>query len=584
MTLNENEILRISSEAMFRMDLISLPRGRKTLGLHVRTLAETSSYELAPTEAQLFLHFNGIRSIIDIVNIFSSRSRSRIANAKTKDLIIGFAKNLVDLGLLMKSPKPTKDPRTEDMACFLASIKKSTPRRYKKKNTPRLQLSKSEQIKVFTVRKRFSGLLKEKVKVKVSKLTPPFAEGLLHLFSTEFEGRGKKSALGKITGSGVATTVEGAALASVAEALERHQSFDGKADLNGKSFEEMRSINRKALNPRSFQPYSPEQTIIKNHEVAFPSDKTIFNWVNFEDATATKRKILIPSDINGTVPISSSKASFLCEGTSNGCAADIFVERAKLRATLELIERDGVLFYWRTRNTPEKVDVSKTNERLGTLLYSLGPLRKRVHFFLLKTELAAVTAQAIFLGKSNLKEPLFVSTSASRLSASDAIEKALVELIYVLEGNKWSGYRHNVNYGRFFDNSIWGIDDHFQLYANHPLREAYGFLFPRRPKIIPFSELPTFETGDYKKNLEFLISDFRRNNLRLYFRNNTRELAHSVGFHVIRAFSPDLFYLDGLHRFRALGQRRYYTLPKRLGLKSRPAKSSELNPWPHPIP
>ena len=272
------------------------------------------------------------------------------------------------------------------------------------------------------------------------------------------------------------------------------------------------------------------------------------------------------------------------ETTSSGCAAAMDAETAKLKAVLELIERDALLFYWRTQNTPKLIELSEVNQETVRLLKVMGPWRKKIKFFYLNTGFSAVTVQAVFMGRPSEGEPFFTSTCATRLEAVDAIEKAFLELLYVVTGLQGSGIKVKNYYGKNFDNSIWDFGDHAELYASHFSRKAYEFLLPPNPPKIRFSEIPQVKGGNSSDQLKVLVSDFRRSGLRLFLRSNTPKKIQKAGFWVYRAFSPDLLLIESVHRYRQLGAQRYYRLAAKLRLRRRPRKPEELNVWPHPLP
>jgi hypothetical protein len=164
------------------------------------------------------------------------------------------------------------------------------------------------------------------------------------------------------------------------------------------------------------------------------------------------------------------------------------------------------------------------------------------------------------------------------------MEKALMELIYLSSGLIRRQPFPQISYGTNFDNSIWEFGDRADMYCWNPKNDGYRFLFPKKPRIISWKDLQSIETGNSKKNLENLISDFKRACLRLYFKDNTPKPTGEAGFWVYRAFSPDLISIEAVHRYRHLGHDRYQKLANVLCLKKRQKESDELNTWPHPLP
>ncbi len=468
------------------------------------------------------------------------------------------------------------------MGEFSREIKRNLLRKIftKNKRTLVTRGKSSDNKELLEVRRTFSKLLKTRARLKFKRVKTSFFGKGFHIFSADLSWPGAKGE--NPTGFGAALTVEGAAKAATGETVERIGVFSSRPTILSKSYNQLQNRRKiDVLDPTSCQIFAPHQDIIKTKEVFNLSRKTETNWILFEDAIQKGHKILIPEDLCGA-RFMKGPGPVLLDRTSNGCAAHTEINHAKLKATLELIERDNIIFYWRTKNTPALIDLARPNDRIGNLLEIMGELKKKVRLFYLRSELAPITVQATFFGNPSQGQPRFASTGATRLDPIDAMEKALIELIYVVSGTITARGAKAV-YGKSLDNSIWDFADHGDFYAHYPAAEAYKFLVPRNPMKIHPSDIPSVETGDSTKNLEELTHDFRRHGLRLYYENTTPRYIRAAGFWVYRAFSPDLISIDAHHRFRMLGYPRYYKLPSLLGLKRRPKLPDQLNPWPHPI-
>ena len=191
-----------------------------------------------------------------------------------------------------------------------------------------------------------------------------------------------------------------------------------------------------------------------------------------------------------------------------------------------------------------------------------------------------VTVQAVLYGLKG--DPIVVSTCASRLNGVDAIEKAAVEAMYVMHGARPNVKGPRISYGRNYDLSIWSFEDHQRLYGWNQC-EAFDFFFPKKPTLISWRDIPQNDSRDPVHNLEYIIQEFSRNKLRLFFRRNSPAKYAKI-FSVYRAFSPDLIGVDSNYRYRWLGHPRYFELSAKLGLEKQPQSSNDLSVWPHPLP
>jgi len=558
----DTTVVGIKSRVLFRVSYFLAGRSSQKVAIHIKNLEDNAFYEFKGHSAYLWLSLDGTRTIEEVIlyckKIAQIRDPNFLASARK------FVRGLLEAGLVKKkSSVEEKDIRADDMNVFLNQIKKNLPQKMLKKNKTFLtsKTQRGDRTKLMEVRRRLSKLLRTKARLKIKRAKTSSFSGQFHVFSANLSWPGQK--MDNPSGFGAALTVEGAALAATGEAVERLCVMSSRPTIYSKSYNQLVKTKNKILDPESYRIFASNQDVLNL------TRKTETNWTLCEDAIHQGQKIFIPSSLDADL-------------TSNGCAADTEINKAKVKAALELIERDNRLFYWRTKNVPALIDLSKPNERIGNLLEIIGGVRKKVRLFYLKSELAPVTVQATMLGDLTQGEPRFATAGATRLDPADAIEKAIVELIYVVDGFKMSR-RVRVDYGKVFDNSVWDFDDRGDLYGYYPLPDAYKFLYPNNPPKIQLSDIPSVETGDSVKNLDGLVKDFHRHGLRLYYENVTPKYIQSAGFWVYRAVSPDLISLDAHHRFRMLGYPRYYKLPAILGLKQRPKLPEQLNPWPHPI-
>ena len=371
-----------------------------------------------------------------------------------------------------------------------------------------------------------------------------------------------------------------AAFGAMGEAIERYGLFMASYDLEPASFLELQTRKLNALDPESFTLYAQDQETLIKKEVDNLRRDTVLPWTWFQDALRNDRRILVPSLFNqfiyGHKPI-------YCEASTNGNGCGQSPAHAKRAAVLELLERDAIMFYWWTKNSPLTVDLSQPCPRLRKILAPFADLLPRTTLLYTKTDFDLPTLVAVFQGDLRRRLPMMAMSGGSGLDPFRAIDRALSELRAVVQHQMMTiPNQKSIFFSEDYDLTVWDYQDHVALYAYQEMKPAYEFLLAG--EVIHYSELPHNATGTHEGDLEFIVSEFHRNNHRLYFGDLTPRHMRAVDLHIYRSFSPDLIEVDPGHKFRALGVPRFYQLPQKLALRMRPQTSHDLNPFPHPFP
>lgn len=373
-----------------------------------------------------------------------------------------------------------------------------------------------------------------------------------------------------------------AAFGAMGEALERYCLGEAKADFLDKNYEELVQLGHRTLDPNSYRHYADDQDVLIQGEVRNIDRQTRLHWTWFEDALNENTPTLLPSLFNRPYP--GPKPIFF-GGTTNGNGCGQTPAHAKLSGLQELLERDAIMVYWWTRNTPRQIDLSSPSPELRKILETFADLLPHIDIFWTKTDFDLTTVMVAYRGRLANRNPYFQITGATRLDPLHAMDRALGEMVSLHQHfeSTLDSYEP-IEFGSNYDLSIWEFLDHVHLYAYHDMREAYDFWFPANPDKVHWSELPNRSTGSHEGDLGYILNEFRRNGHRLYFAELTTQPLRASDLHVYRAYSPDLVEVDAGHKYRALGSSRYYTLHKKLNLKMQPANSRALNPYPHPFP
>ncbi len=568
--------LKINSWVLFRPTYVSINGTQKFL-LSIKNFKTHVSFEIDNASALLWLCMNGVRTRQQVISECEKLLNHKKPGFSTE--ANGLIEQLVSSGLLTEDGILKKDKRSSDMIQFSKLFLKNVKSRsHKPAKVDFSKLKKDERQDLKDVKLKFSSLNSLGLKIKIDRVrATPYEEQILQVFKATLINGTERII---IPGLGSGFSIHKAATSAIGEALERRFSFNNlKSDIKYKSYSSLRSLRKNALDPQSYRLFNPHQEGIYNKEILNLNRKTKLDWVWFEDALNLSKKILLPSIMNAVAV----KNDFIGKISSSGCAAGPTPEIAKLKATLELVERDNLLFYWRTMSSPLQLSFKNANPKVQSLLKLLAPYKNQIKFFYLKSDLIPITIQATFRGKKSNNEPLFVSCCSSSLNPIEAFEGALTELLYVVSGFKYRISEPPTYFGKNFDNSIWDFADRSHFYGCFKSDRAYNFLFSKKSKIINFIDIPN-KSRDTKTDLENILADFKKNKIRLYFRNNASKNLMRAGFWVYRAFSPDLILIDAVHRYRRLGSKRYFNLAKKMGLKRNLNSVAKLSDWPHPLP
>lgn len=425
---------------------------------------------------------------------------------------------------------------------------------------------------------KFSKLFSKTKNFDLLPIRNSYGSESIFLLQTFFKNQGRSQQQGQ--GAGCSLDKRAAAFGAMGEALERYCFQFTQADFVDCSYQDLNKRNLSCLDPQSFKIFSEQQACILAKEAYNLNRRSKIDWTWAIEATNKGQKSLLPFQF---FQFFKRKTPFYFGGSTsgNGCGQD--PTGARLSALLEIIERDAVMYYWWSQNCPEQIDLSFENQRMASVFDKDDFEKINLHF--LKTDLNVYTFLASYQGRPSNRQPRLAVTAASHLDPSLAADKALRELRHSLN---WFQYSYqeipDVNYSMDFDKTIWLFYDRAIYYSFQPPSQSFSFLFPAKASTYKLKELHSYDQGEANKNLDFIIRDFKKNKLRLFFKDISTCEVRRAGLSVQRAFSPDLISIESMHKFRHLGYPRLYELGNKLNLKRKPKAYSDLNLYPHPFP
>jgi len=275
----------------------------------------------------------------------------------------------------------------------------------------------------------------------------------------------------------------------------------------------------------------------------------------------------------GDLPIVASEPGGLACG--EGVAA------AALAGVRDVVARDAAALFWqamipappvRSDTLPKSVgDMVRRFERGGDILTILDiTTDNRIPCFV------AIAAS------ERPERPAFVFAAAADLDPRAAIVAALCRLASnrrVAEATM--GTRERSSPTNDWEDVLVSAD-HVNVAADHDNRGLFAWMSVADEQR-QWRDLESGATGSIDGDLEAVIARILATGHRVFAANLTSEDVAGLGLNVCRAIVPGYHPLFAGHRLRALGGRRLYDVPRKLGHRGI-TRGSEGNPAPHPFP
>jgi ribosomal protein S12 methylthiotransferase accessory factor len=266
---------------------------------------------------------------------------------------------------------------------------------------------------------------------------------------------------------------------------------------------------------------------------------------------------------------------------STGLACHSSLDRATLAGACEVIERDAFLITWQARITPPQIRVETLDDDSYDLVQRFEDTGSSVYLFDLRMDHGVPTVLAV-LRNRHAGHAALVFAAAASLKPAEAVQSALEELAHTR--------RYAQNIKNSMDRVVGDDDyaavieqrDHLNLYADHANSHLADFLFCSKVRV-EFEALPDLSTGDHATDLAFLTKRVDAIGRRVLVADLTTADVRTLGLAVVRVIIPGFHPLFMGHRTRALGGRRLWEVPQKLGYPGLDAAVGD-NPAPHPYP
>ncbi len=384
----------------------------------------------------------------------------------------------------------------------------------------------------------------------------------------------------EISAGGAHYELDYAIAAALGEALERYcATYVPRSTVLASAAE----IGAEAVTPERFALFSDDQYADEGFPFeAFGSDTRV-RWVkgwSLPDGAEAYLPLQLTHILRPGEVVRGESA--IASGSSNGLALAGGTDEAIFLGLMELIERDAVMLTWANRLSFPRLDWSSD----ATLLE-----REQRHFAPTGLVYGAVDMSAFFgipTALGLLRGPTggpvrFGIGAASAASMHAACEKALRECFQTQPALK-SDLRAQPD--RTFSPDFSDIEepaDHLYFYSQPENQGRLEFL-DGSEQVRDIRDVPDLEGDDVASRIEAITARFQARGVSAYAVDVTTPDVETSGLRVIHVLSPELQPIDFAYRQRFLGGRRLYHAAHELGLRERPLRSADLNPFPHPFP
>lgn len=393
------------------------------------------------------------------------------------------------------------------------------------------------------------------------------------------------SAFGKqpnFTHNGGASAAREIALAkAMGESIERYCS--ALYDYEDMPLETYRSAPFICVSPEKFALYSPQQYARQGFPYVPFKENTLVRWVPATDPM-TREHWHIPAAMVYVPYFYSDKRAGapIVQPISTGLACHSSYDEAAVSGACEIIERDAFTIFWQARLNPPQIMQETLSDHNYGLIERFEEVGSRVTLMDITMDLGVPTILSIASSGSTASPALCFAASCS-MDPEAAARKSLEELAhtrrYCCLVKKYLPpvVSQPPDYEDIFDQrghlGFWSNCDHLHL-------ADYMFSSEER---LSFDEIKNLATGDPSTDLSRLCSMVKEIGHHLLVSDVTTPDISELGLSVLHSIIPGFNPLYMGYQLRALGGKRLWTVPQKLGYKGVSQESGD-NSLPHPYP
>lgn len=334
--------------------------------------------------------------------------------------------------------------------------------------------------------------------------------------------------------------------------------------------------------PADFALHSEAQYAERGFPWAPFDDTTLLRWTpvtNLETGAQTHAPaamVWIPYTYDraaGEVPV--------VQPISTGLSCHQSYARSCVAGLSEVLERDAFTLCWLAKISPPQIRIETLPDDSYDVVQRFEATGDSVALFDITTDNGIPCFLSVLIGSSP-ERPALVFAASCDLDPAIAALKALEELAHTRRYSQQ--IRSNLPSVSPDDGwkAVAGQIEHLNVAGDPANRAAYDFLFAS-PKRVDFDRYESLATGDTARDLAVYVQRVRETGHTAYAADLTSADVASLGLSVTRVVIPGYHPLFLGHQIRALGGRRLYEVPQKLGYPGI-TSPDQANPFPHPYP
>ncbi|MDQ2837914.1 MAG: YcaO-like family protein [Actinomycetota bacterium] len=332
----------------------------------------------------------------------------------------------------------------------------------------------------------------------------------------------------------------------LAESLERYAghaiTHDGSLPVRRASWEELRAAGEPVLDSRAFSLFSPRQLATPGFPFEpFSPDRPI-GWLSLPSLPDGSR-CWIPAQwfLLGYLP--ADDEPWLCTAVTTGTAAHTEPGRALLAALEELIQLDATMGHWHGARPGTRIEHDRRTTALQRVIAAdFAKLDPAPEFHLLhNADLPGFTVACLIRQHGGL-----IPRMAIGLGSGARLERAMHRALLEAAGVQWLAA-----WVRIQD----AVEPPTGAGGNYDLESNVGFYAgPAGAAVVErrfaesaparASDLPPDDEGGPREIVRSIVRAFGSTGKRLYWADLSTVDVRALGFHVLRAWSPDTISLS----------------------------------------
>lgn len=391
------------------------------------------------------------------------------------------------------------------------------------------------------------------------------------------------TAMSNFSENGGASTDRYIAVAkAMGEAVERYCSaiYDPRSFL----FAPYNELQTRAVHPELLSYYRADQFQWAGFHWQPFTEETPVHWttakslITDDDILIPAASVYIPFHFRGP-----TRSAFIMQPISTGMACGPTFEEAALSGVCEVLERDAFTITWQARLSRRRIRHETLPAFARDLIARFTAVGITVHLIDITNDVGVPSIMSIAVSDAPTS-PAVAVAAATDASRERALLKSLDELAHTRKYSKQlmiytppvpvdvEGGHPEVKDQR----------DHLRLYCPQSAREFAEFAWAS-DELCDLTDLPDLSKGDAEKQLDEVVRKCAAAALEPVIVELTSPDIAALGLRVVRVCVPGAHPLFMGHLNRALGVRRLYEVPQRLGFPGLD-KDGEDNPYPHPFP